>query len=149
MKPWLRRTALVIGVTFLALAPALTDGEPLGGERPQAQAGVGAPEGPSTTITVRADHVRAVASSFAAWHAAALRSGCDALASGQVHQAMGTIAQSLQWVTGSTGKVGESLGQLRTLLEQSRDTTRPDPASCANLEASLRRTISRAEALSR
>ena len=149
MAPWLRRTALVIVVTFLSLAPALVVGEPLGDARAATQAGAEPQKGAPGTITVSADRVRAVATAFAEWHAAALRSGCDALATGQVQQALGTVAQSLQWVTGSSTKVGESLGQLRTLLDKSREKTRPAPASCASLEASLRRTITRVEELSR
>lgn len=98
---------------------------------------------------VDANRVREVATSFAQWHAAALRSGCDALASGHAQQTLATITQQLQFVTGSTGTLGSSLSQLRALLDQSRDKTRPDPAACAGLEASLRQTISRAEALSR
>jgi len=149
MEPWMRRTALVIVVTILSLAPALVVGAPLGDSRAATPADADPQKGAPNTITVSADRVRTVASAFAEWHAVALRSGCDALASGQVQQTVGTIAQALQWVTGSTGTVGESLRRFRTQLDQSRDKTRPDPASCANLEASMRRTISRAEALSR
>ena len=149
MRCWMRHTALAIVVTFLSLAPSLAVGEPQRDARAVTPSDVAVQKGSPATITVTANQVRTVATSFAEWHAAALRSGCDALASGRAQQTLATMTRQLQFVTGSTGPLGSSLLQLRTFLDQSGDKTRPDPAACAGFEASLRRTISRAEALAR